>query len=252
MPNGDVLLHAGDLTVHGSFAELQARLDWLKTLPNRYKVVIAGNHDLLLDPEFVNRFPDRIYEGEGTSRSDLDWGDIIYLHNTAAQLAFPGSGRSLTVYGSPQTEQFGTWAFQYPPIRRVWPDSIPEGVDILLVHGPPRGHLDEGGKGCPQLLREVRRVQPRLVVFGHIHDGHGREDIVYDAVEAMYDAVMARDKGLVAAIAMALSLLWAWAWRGLMLGRPTGGSLARTTLVNAAMVPGRSSEREHEAIVVEL
>ena len=54
--------------------------------------------------------------------------------------------------------------------------------DILLTHGPPKGHLDQGGKGCPQLLREIWRVRPRLVVFGHIHEGYEREHISYDDV----------------------------------------------------------------------
>ncbi|EGX96671.1 phosphoesterase [Cordyceps militaris CM01] len=49
VPDGDLLLHAGNLTVGGSFAKLQAQLDWLNTLPHRQKVVIAGNHDVLLE-----------------------------------------------------------------------------------------------------------------------------------------------------------------------------------------------------------
>lgn len=197
VPDGDVLLHAGDLTQHGTFEELQAQLDWLNTLPHRHKVVIAGNHDLLLDPCFVGRFPDRIYEGDGTSRSDLGWGGIIYLENSTARLELAGAGggrRVLTVYGSPWTEQFGTWVFQYPPIRQMWPESMPASADVVLVHGPPRGRLD-GDKGCPQLSREIRRVRPRLVVFGHVHHGRGREDVAYDAVESMYDGVMAGDRG---------------------------------------------------------
>lgn len=122
VPDGDVLLHAGDLTDKGTFAEIQAQLDWTNTLPHRYKVCIAGNHDLLLDPDYVKRRPDRIYEGEGTARADLNWGSILYLNNSATELRFSdGSGRDcvLKVYGSPWTEQFGTWAFQYPPIRDV-------------------------------------------------------------------------------------------------------------------------------------
>ncbi|KAJ4164177.1 hypothetical protein LMH87_005862 [Akanthomyces muscarius] len=93
VPEGDVLLHAGNLTVGGSYAELQAQIHWLNTLPHRYKVVIAGNHDLLLDPAFVARYPDRIVEGEGTSRNDLDWGEITYLNNTTTSLTFC-NGRS--------------------------------------------------------------------------------------------------------------------------------------------------------------
>src|ERR1700712_2486504 len=45
IPDGDVLIHAGDLTNAGNIAELQAQIDWLASLPHRYKIAIAGNHD---------------------------------------------------------------------------------------------------------------------------------------------------------------------------------------------------------------
>ena len=46
LPDGDLLLHAGDLTQDGSFDELQAQLDWLNGQRHRCKVVIAGNDGL--------------------------------------------------------------------------------------------------------------------------------------------------------------------------------------------------------------
>ncbi|KAG9632525.1 hypothetical protein KCU69_g20257, partial [Aureobasidium melanogenum] len=45
VPDGDLLIHAGDLTQAGTPKELQAQLDWLNSLPHTHKVVIAGNHD---------------------------------------------------------------------------------------------------------------------------------------------------------------------------------------------------------------
>lgn len=254
VPDGDILLHAGDLTNRGSFEELQAQLDWLKSLPHRHKVVIAGNHDLLLDPGFVANFPDRIYEGNGTSRSDLDWGDVIYLNNSAARLKLPKE-RSLVVYGSPLTEQSGTWAFQYPPIRSVWTDSVPLDTDVLLTHGPPKGHLDQESKGCPQLLKEIWRVRPNLVVFGHIHDGHGQQDIVYDAIDAAYDGVMAGDRGIVAVLLMAFLILLRSLSETLLVFKWFQSVSPRrcTTLVNAAVVTRKSGqERQQPAIVVEM
>ena len=254
VPDGDILLHAGDLTNRGSFEELQAQLDWLKSLPHRHKVVIAGNHDLLLDPGFVASFPDRIYEGDGTSRSDLDWGDITYLNNSATRLELT-RGRSLVIYGSPLTEQCGTWAFQYPPIRSVWADSVPLDTDILLTHGPPKGHLDEEGKGCAQLTREIWRVRPSLVVFGHIHDGHGQQDIVYDAVDAAYDGVMTGDKGLVAIFLLAFRLLLRLLLDNFLVSRwyRSFSPSRYTTLVNAAAVTRKSGQQQQQpAIVVEM
>lgn len=256
LPGGDVLLHAGDLTNKGSFEEIQAQLHWLNTLPHKHKVVIAGNHDVLLDPDYVARFPDRIYEGEGTSRSDLTWGDIVYLNNSTVRLAFSDHGpRSLAVYGSPWTEQFGTWAFQYPPIRDMWSDSVPVGGEdefvVLLTHGPPKGHLDLEGKGCPHLLREIWRVRPGLVVFGHIHAGRGQEHVAYDGIAAAYDGVMMGDRGLPAVFAMACRLLWGRLWDILSLPRRQDKSV-RTTFVNAAVCGGRNNEERREAIVIDI
>ncbi len=53
---------------------------------------------------------------------------------------------------------------------------MPHGTGVLLTHGPPWCHLD-GSKhsGSRFLAREVARVRPRLVVFGHIHAGYGEE-----------------------------------------------------------------------------
>lgn len=50
IPDGDLLIHAGDLCNDGSVREIQAAVNWLKTLPHRHKIVIAGNHDSYFDP----------------------------------------------------------------------------------------------------------------------------------------------------------------------------------------------------------
>src|SRR5690242_1532048 len=65
VPDGDILIHAGDLTNRGTFAELQARLDWLNSLPHAHKLVVAGNHDLLLDAALCEQFPFRMPEQPG-------------------------------------------------------------------------------------------------------------------------------------------------------------------------------------------
>uniref|UniRef100_A0ABI7ZVU6 Metallophosphoesterase domain containing 1 n=1 Tax=Felis catus TaxID=9685 RepID=A0ABI7ZVU6_FELCA len=76
---------------------------------------------------------------------------------------------------------FYGWGFNLPrgqALLEKW-NLIPEGVDILITHGPPLGFLDWVPKkmqrvGCVELLNTVqRRVQPRLHVFGHIHEGYG-------------------------------------------------------------------------------
>jgi hypothetical protein len=71
---------------------------------------------------------------------------------------------------------------------------IPEKLDILITHGPPQGLGDwtyeykedkqktgfwnkTGRKlevGSPSLLNAVRSKQPRIHVYGHLHDGYGQ------------------------------------------------------------------------------
>lgn len=252
IPDGDILLHAGDLTNNGTFEELQAQLHWLQSLPHPRKIVIAGNHDRLLDPEYVASFPDRIYEGQGTSRGDLDWGELVYLNDNNAKLDLPG-GRTLSIYGSPLTEQYGTFAFQYPPIREVWHTRIPDDTDVLLVHGPPRGYLDNEGKGCPQLLREIWRVRPRLVVFGHIHVGYGQRVLRYDdGAEAAYASVLMGNRGLLGVCSMV------WHIMSQKLQRLLPSFLSMTAehsygvFVNAALMSHKDDDGIREPLIVQL
>ncbi|XWW99982.1 hypothetical protein V2A60_007998 [Cordyceps javanica] len=247
VPDGDLLLHAGNLTVGGSYVELQAQLYWLNTLPHRYKVVIAGNHDLLLDPAFVARSPDRVAEAQGTARSDLDWGAVTYLNNTTASLTFC-NGRTLTVYGSPWTPMFGKWAFQHPETRPVWRDSVPRGVDILLTHGPPKGLLDDGGRGCPQLREEILRARPKLVVFGHMHGGRGRDQVRYDPFQKTYDRVMDGSGGFLCAVSMLLWFIIGYVTRPFV----RYSSVEATTLVNATVVGPTLDRADHNGTVVNI
>ncbi len=43
LPDGDVLIHAGDLTNQGSLSELQKTLDWIEKTDFEVKIVIAGS-----------------------------------------------------------------------------------------------------------------------------------------------------------------------------------------------------------------
>ena|SRR3990167_7434738 len=53
MPDGDVLIHAGDFSNVGTAKEILEFNEWLGTLKNKYRhiIVIAGNHDVTFDTE---------------------------------------------------------------------------------------------------------------------------------------------------------------------------------------------------------
>lgn len=112
---GDILLHAGDLSNGGTLRELQNQLDWIASLPHKHKVVIGGNHDMLLDPDFVAARGLRFKPG-GTA-DELDWHDIHYLCNESLELELP-QGR-VRIFGSPNTPapRGIKGAFQYDPKR---------------------------------------------------------------------------------------------------------------------------------------
>src|SRR5207237_6820594 len=90
IPGGDVLVHAGDLTLHGGLREIEEEAQWLRSLPHRTKVVVAGNHDFGFERE------------PGRARALLH--GLVYLEDEEATVA------GLRVYGSPWQPELGRWA----------------------------------------------------------------------------------------------------------------------------------------------
>jgi len=101
------------------------------------------------------------------------------------------------------------------------------------------------------LAQEVARARPRLVVFGHIHVGYGREIVRYDAVRVTYEEIIGGWKGWGAVLGMAISVMWSRVRAGFSSLLGTGTGMARITeLVNASVVGGKSNKLQNEAIVV--
>ena len=145
----DLLIHAGDLTQSGSFQELQLAINWLRSQPHRHKVVVAGNHDLLLDATLDNGPPrGRDDVAPRRRREEPDWGDIIHLQDSAVALTC-SNGRRVRLYGSPRSAKHGNWAFQYPRSQDIWKNVVPDETDILITHGPPGTPRPEPGVPSP-------------------------------------------------------------------------------------------------------
>lgn len=160
VPDGDILLHAGDFTRRGSEAEISDFNTWLGSLPHAHKVVIAGNHDFL-------------FESEPRKAREL-LSNAEYLEDSGVTLM------GLRIWGSPVSPRFFDWAFNRErgnDIHRHW-RMIPENTDILLVHTPAQGLLDKiwlgRHVGCEALRHELEtRIKPLLLVCGHIHEDAG-------------------------------------------------------------------------------
>jgi Icc-related predicted phosphoesterase len=167
MPEGDLLLHAGDFTVTGTVPEIERFGEWLNRQPFKHKVVIPGNHDL--------GFEDSWPAASAILRKKCP--DVQILNQELVDV------EGKLIWGSPWTPEFHGWAFNYDHSKapEYWKD-IPERLDVLMTHGPPHGVLDgvfrHGGPklnvGCPALLLAVQTKAPRFHVFGHIHECGGR------------------------------------------------------------------------------
>lgn len=166
VPEGDVLVHAGDLTSMGTRNETELAIAWLNDQPCTHVVCIAGNHDFALESKTPPWF------------SDFDWGRVKYLENTGTMI------NGQLFYGSPVTPWFCDWAFNVhrgAAIKEYW-DMIPAETKVLLTHGPPFGILDQSKPlltdhlGCDDLLDRVAQLTLKLHVFGHIHGSYGVDD----------------------------------------------------------------------------
>lgn len=149
IPPGDVFIHAGDSEL--SAGEMDT---WLARLPHRHKIVVGGNMDY------------RLREGAG------DLQQASYLQDGAITVD------GVKIYGSPWTPKF-VGVFQLDDAAAagdVWA-CVPDDVDVLVTHGPPKGVLDRTsrgrGVGDGTLMCRVDELRPRVHCFGHVHESYG-------------------------------------------------------------------------------
>jgi len=167
MPDGDILIHAGDLSMTGDEEELRPVCDWLASLPYEHIVVIAGNHDLGLqnDPQFYEpMFPP----------------NVTYLRDSGVTI------NGLKFWGSPWQHHYKEWAFHLAgeSIKQKW-SLIPDDTDVLVTHTPMFERLDwslyqwdqweaNTHVGCHSLRERADQLNLKLHVAGHIHEARGQ------------------------------------------------------------------------------
>lgn len=108
IPDGDVLIHAGDFTRHGDIHELEDFLDWFKDFPHEHKIFIAGNHDLCMKNHQNEELPINPATEERIDNLLKEYWfdhDIIYLHNSGKTID------GVKFFGSPYSNTLPGWAF---------------------------------------------------------------------------------------------------------------------------------------------
>lgn len=164
VPEGDILIHAGDLCSHGVLGDAMHFVSWFNTHPHKHKVFIAGNHDWIFDNNAAMM----------ESLIKREFPEVHYLNDSGVEL------EGLKFWGSPVQPRFFNWSFNRDrgeEIQRHW-NMIPEGTDVLITHGPPYGICDEAYRvgynitehvGCENLRDTILKIAPKLHLFGHIH-----------------------------------------------------------------------------------
>lgn len=193
LPEGDLLIHAGDFTSYGYKHEVESFIKWLIKNKSKYThgiVFIAGNHDRSFDPKYRNEYiDDEIIVGVEQPKTKPEWLEEIlldlkenhptihYLENSSTII------NNYKIWGSPITPWFNgnRWAFNKhrgEDIKETWM-RIPSDVDIIITHGPVSGKLDyvpddSFYAGCIELREKIESLQNvKLHVCGHIHEAYG-------------------------------------------------------------------------------
>lgn len=161
----DMVIFSGDCSnsknSHINSNEVKSFIDWFTEVPIREKIFVGGNHDISIERRLI-------------TKHDFLSRDINYLENDFVVI------NDLKIWGSPVTPCFGdkwAWNMARNKTYRAW-DLIPDDVDVIITHGPPRGILDlsmnrEGQLeycGCSSLKKKIFKLRAKLLCFGHIHN----------------------------------------------------------------------------------
>ena len=163
IPDCDMIIHSGDFSNHDDpRGSLKPFLDWLGSFTHKYKILVAGNHDHMVQSMGYKKFFELCKK----------YG-IIYLQDTSVEI------EGILFHGSPWTSRYKTWAFMNadPLLSDQWL-LIPTQTEVLITHGPAYGTLDLASEsrraGSPSLKKRIDQLNHlRFHLFGHIHPDYG-------------------------------------------------------------------------------
>lgn len=167
VPDGDILIHAGDLCAVGDELDRFEKMGkYLARLPHLVKLYVPGNHDRMAysDPDAISQ----IMKSHGVHTLFADQKDVYGLK-------IWGSGWLQPTAFAKRAEYAGDFV--------EFVERCPENIDILVTHQPPYGILDYSrvtGEhiGSTVLYWQImRRIRPKVHIFGHNHSGHGVQEI---------------------------------------------------------------------------
>ena len=92
LPKVDIIIHSGDCSRYGEYAEMDEFMKWYNKQNAKHKILIAGNHDFILQQ--AGRRNQLLAENYG----------ITYLEDSYINL------NGIGIYGSPWSPIFGMWA----------------------------------------------------------------------------------------------------------------------------------------------
>ena len=160
IPVCDILIHCGDFC---SFQQEDLRTlsdvdSWFSESPAKHVLCVGGNHDFLLQTQEFRFTHAQLLEDSGVEISGLSFYGAPWC-----------PGLSGFAYFATADELMDRWR------------GIPSGIDVLITHTPPYGILDLPTSGtvhlgCPFLRKEIKRIGPRLHVFGHVHASRGLQE----------------------------------------------------------------------------
>ena len=198
LPEGDVLVHAGDFTNQGRIQSVYKFCNWMSKQNFQYKLVCAGNHDRC----FANG-------ARPEALKALEDAGVTYLEDSGIIID------GVNFWANPFTPTYGNWAFMLPrkseALKATW-DQVPIETNIILSHGPPQGILDwvpfkgsnpSNNAGCELALARVNELKQygnlKAFICGHLHSNHGVKEI--DGIKFVNAAAVVQAPGKLVASA---------------------------------------------------